>query len=63
MGQAAADRALKRLRAILDEHNTGHGVVFDSRAWIVTARRRGTAAYSALNASIGSTPETRRAGR
>ncbi|MPY90721.1 MAG: methyltransferase domain-containing protein [Luteitalea sp.] len=41
---APAERALERLRAILAAHHTGHGVMFDSRAWIVTARRRGPTA-------------------
>lgn len=37
---AAADRALERLRGTLAAHRTGpDGVVFDSRAWIITARR------------------------
>ena len=36
---AAAARALGRLRVMLAEHNGGRGVRFDSRAWIVTARR------------------------
>jgi ubiquinone/menaquinone biosynthesis C-methylase UbiE len=36
----AAERALDRLRATLAEHDTGRGVFFDSRAWIITARRR-----------------------
>jgi SAM-dependent methyltransferase len=36
---ADADRALGRLRVTLAEHNGGKGVRFDSRAWIVTARR------------------------
>ena len=35
----AAARALGRLRVMLAEHNGGRGVRFDSRAWIVTARR------------------------
>jgi hypothetical protein len=35
----AAARALGRLRVILAEHNGGRGVRFNSRAWIVTARR------------------------
>jgi ubiquinone/menaquinone biosynthesis C-methylase UbiE len=34
-----AERALQRLRATLDAHDTGGGVFFDSRAWIITARR------------------------
>jgi SAM-dependent methyltransferase len=36
---AAAERALERLRAMLAARETGDGVLFDSRAWIVTARR------------------------
>jgi len=28
-----------RLRTLLEEHDTGDGVFFGSRAWIVTARR------------------------
>jgi SAM-dependent methyltransferase len=36
---AAAARALGRLRVMLAEHNGDRGVRFDSRAWIVTARR------------------------
>jgi SAM-dependent methyltransferase len=36
----AADRALKRLRETLAAHASGDGIWFDSRAWIVTARRR-----------------------
>jgi ubiquinone/menaquinone biosynthesis C-methylase UbiE len=35
----AAEQARTRLRTTLDAHNTGGGVYFDSRAWIVTARR------------------------
>ena len=31
-------RALDRLLALLDAHDTGQGVWFDSRAWLVTAR-------------------------
>jgi len=37
---AAAEQARTRLRATLDAHTTDGGVHFDSRAWIVTARRR-----------------------
>jgi ubiquinone/menaquinone biosynthesis C-methylase UbiE len=37
---AAAEQARARLRSTLDAHDTGGGVYFDSRAWIVTARRR-----------------------
>ena len=36
---AAAARALGRLREMLAAHLRGDGVWFDSRAWIVTARR------------------------
>jgi hypothetical protein len=36
---AAAARALGRLRTMLAAHSGGKGVRFDSRAWIVTARR------------------------
>jgi SAM-dependent methyltransferase len=36
---AAAERAIGRLRVMLAEHNGDRGVRFDSRAWIVTARR------------------------
>jgi SAM-dependent methyltransferase len=32
-------RALERLLAVLDAHDTGEGVWFDSRAWLVTALR------------------------
>lgn len=35
----AAEQARTRLRTSLDAHNTGGGVYFDSRAWIITARR------------------------
>lgn len=37
---ATTARALERLRATLAAHDSGRGVLFDSRAWIVTARRR-----------------------
>ncbi|MGP4049430.1 class I SAM-dependent methyltransferase [Streptomyces sp. 2A115] len=36
---ASAGRALDRLGATLDAHDTGDGVWFDSRAWLVIARR------------------------
>jgi SAM-dependent methyltransferase len=36
---ASAEQARTRLRATLTAHDTGSGVYFDSRAWIVTARR------------------------
>jgi hypothetical protein len=32
-------RALERLRATVVAHDTGSGVLFDARAWIVTAVR------------------------
>ena len=35
----AAERALEQLRSLLVDHLTADGVFFDSRAWIVTARR------------------------
>ncbi|MET8076871.1 methyltransferase domain-containing protein [Streptomyces sp. NPDC005303] len=35
----SAERALDRLRVALDAHDTGAGVWFDSRAWLVVARR------------------------
>ena len=35
-----AERARERLRRVLDAHRTAeHGVAFESRAWIITARR------------------------
>jgi SAM-dependent methyltransferase len=37
---AATARAHDRLLAMLDAHDTGEGVWFDSGAWLVTARRR-----------------------
>ena len=36
----AAEQARTRLRTTLDAHDTDGGVFFDSRAWLVTARRR-----------------------
>ncbi|MFC0037715.1 methyltransferase domain-containing protein [Actinomadura rayongensis] len=38
------ERAHDRLRATLKAHDTGDGVWFDSRAWLITARRRPDAA-------------------
>jgi SAM-dependent methyltransferase len=38
----ASQRALARLRETLAAHETGGGVRFDSRAWIVSARRAAT---------------------
>ncbi|NGO12431.1 methyltransferase domain-containing protein [Streptomyces sp. HC44] len=37
---SSAERALDRLRATLDAHDTGDGVWFDSRSWLVIAHRR-----------------------
>ena len=37
---AAAERAVGRLREALAAHTSDDGVWFNSRAWIVTARRR-----------------------
>ncbi|WP_405553024.1 methyltransferase domain-containing protein [Streptomyces canus] len=37
---SSTERALDRLGATLDAHDTGDGVWFDSRAWLVGARRR-----------------------
>jgi ubiquinone/menaquinone biosynthesis C-methylase UbiE len=40
MAPGDADRALERLRRLLDEHHVpGDGVVFDSRVWLITGRR------------------------
>jgi SAM-dependent methyltransferase len=39
MDSATAERALIRLRELLTAHETNEGVLFDSRAWLVTARR------------------------
>ncbi|MEW1843497.1 hypothetical protein AB0392_36605 [Nonomuraea angiospora] len=36
---AATAHALDRLLAMLDDHDTGEGVWFGSRAWLVVARR------------------------
>lgn len=36
---ATAEQARTRLHTTLDAHNTDGGVYFDSRAWIITARR------------------------
>jgi hypothetical protein len=35
----APDRSLQRLRDLLDAHMTTEGVLFDSRAWIITAHK------------------------
>ena len=39
MDPPAAERARQRLRAAVAQHQTGQGVFFESRAWLVTARR------------------------
>ena len=50
----AAERALVRLREALAAHETDRGVLFDSRAWLVTARTQGT--KRPVNHRPGSTP-------
>jgi hypothetical protein len=42
MDAASAARTLGRLREMLAAHQTDTGVLFDSRAWLVTARRART---------------------
>ena len=42
LNDAAADAVLARLRSVLAAHLTDRGVEFDSRAWLVTARRAST---------------------
>lgn len=37
---AAPDKALQRLRDLLEAHMATEGVLFDSRAWIISARRK-----------------------
>ena len=48
---ATTERALRQLRNTITEHDTGSGVLFDSRAWIVTASgaapRRTVSAHAA----------------
>ncbi len=39
LDSAATERALSRLRDTLPAHHTAEGVLFDSRSWIVSARR------------------------
>ncbi|MEO7735947.1 MAG: class I SAM-dependent methyltransferase [Kofleriaceae bacterium] len=39
LASPAAQRAVSRVRAMLTAHQTDDGVLFDARAWIVTARR------------------------
>jgi hypothetical protein len=40
LGPVSAERAVGRLREMLSAHASRDGVWFDSRAWIVKARRR-----------------------
>jgi hypothetical protein len=42
MRAAAAERALAALREALAAHEPSTGVLFDSRAWLITARRART---------------------
>jgi SAM-dependent methyltransferase len=39
LDEAEQARALDRLRAALAAHETGQGVTFDARTWVITARR------------------------
>ncbi|HEY5933964.1 MAG TPA: alpha/beta fold hydrolase [Kofleriaceae bacterium] len=39
LDSAAAQRAVTRLRAMLEAHESADGVLFDARAWIITAHR------------------------
>ena len=39
MDAGQAEKALGRLRATLAAHQTGEGVLFDARTWIIAARR------------------------
>ncbi|MBA8880770.1 class I SAM-dependent methyltransferase [Phyllobacterium myrsinacearum] len=39
---AAPDKAMHRLRDLLEAHMTTEGVLFDSRAWIITAQYAGS---------------------
>lgn len=41
LAAAEAEKALQRLRDLLEAHLTPEGVQFGSRAWIITARRSG----------------------
>jgi len=40
LDSGAVERTLRRLRETLDAHAGADGVWFNSRSWIVTARRR-----------------------
>ncbi len=63
LGTAAADRALERLRGTLGAHASGDGVWFDSRAWIVKARRPGGSGGSQAGEPPERRPARSRAGR
>jgi hypothetical protein len=39
LDESGRNRALDALRATLAAHDTGHGVNYDSAAWIITAHR------------------------
>ena len=39
LGTSEARSARARLRRLLADHETSQGVAFDSRAWLVTAKR------------------------
>ncbi len=39
LDEAGRDRAFDALHATLAAHDTGHGVIYDSAAWIITARK------------------------
>jgi SAM-dependent methyltransferase len=41
LADTTTEERRRRLRAVLEAHLTPEGVLFDSRAWIVTARRAG----------------------
>jgi ubiquinone/menaquinone biosynthesis C-methylase UbiE len=49
----ATDEMLQRLRAMLHAHLTAEGVFFDSRAWIVTARRTAEPSTSGAARDLG----------
>jgi hypothetical protein len=40
LSSAKTEHALQRLRDILATYHTTDGIWFDSRAWIITARRQ-----------------------
>jgi SAM-dependent methyltransferase len=54
-GQSRADaaRAEQRLRAVLSAHRRGDGVLFDSRAWLITASVGETASTAAGPSATG----------